>query len=146
MISDSKRAAVFSWITGLFSASHVLGNALARFLPESYIFVVSIHEYICWFLCCILCFLFVKKLLIRGLWFQVSIALLIFCPAYMQLFLAETVKPPPRSDRDTACLSWTLKVVHNRFKSMRNAAALVVSRYRVSESCSGFFSPLIFYS
>ncbi|XP_010681370.2 uncharacterized protein LOC104896328 [Beta vulgaris subsp. vulgaris] len=42
VIEDSKRAATFSWITGLFSASHVLGNMLARFLPEKYIFKVSI--------------------------------------------------------------------------------------------------------
>uniref|UniRef100_A0A7C8YLQ5 Major facilitator superfamily (MFS) profile domain-containing protein n=1 Tax=Opuntia streptacantha TaxID=393608 RepID=A0A7C8YLQ5_OPUST len=42
VIDTSKRAAAFSWITGLFSASHVLGNVLARFLPEDYIFVVSI--------------------------------------------------------------------------------------------------------
>ncbi|GLT88753.1 hypothetical protein SLE2022_067640 [Rubroshorea leprosula] len=41
-ISESKRAAAFSWITGLFSASHVLGNLLALFLPEKYIFGVSI--------------------------------------------------------------------------------------------------------
>ncbi|KAM7467820.1 hypothetical protein LguiB_015382 [Lonicera macranthoides] len=38
IIDNSKRPAVFSWITGLFSASHVLGNLLARFLPEEYIF------------------------------------------------------------------------------------------------------------
>ncbi|XP_061374160.1 uncharacterized protein LOC133316426 [Gastrolobium bilobum] len=42
VVNESKRAAVFSWITGLFSASHVVGNVLARFLPEKYIFVVSI--------------------------------------------------------------------------------------------------------
>ncbi|TXG49338.1 hypothetical protein EZV62_025213 [Acer yangbiense] len=42
VVNDSKRAAAFSWITGLFSASHVLGNFLARFLPEKYIFLVSI--------------------------------------------------------------------------------------------------------
>ncbi|OWM64044.1 hypothetical protein CDL15_Pgr011498 [Punica granatum] len=41
-IEEGKRAAAFSWITGLFSASHVLGNVLARFLPEQYVFFVSI--------------------------------------------------------------------------------------------------------
>jgi hypothetical protein len=40
VVHENKRAAVFSWITGLFSASHVLGNVLARFLPQNYIFVV----------------------------------------------------------------------------------------------------------
>uniref|UniRef100_A0A0A0K8I5 Major facilitator superfamily (MFS) profile domain-containing protein n=1 Tax=Cucumis sativus TaxID=3659 RepID=A0A0A0K8I5_CUCSA len=41
-VQESRRAAVFGWITGLSSASHVVGNLLARFLPEKYIFVVSI--------------------------------------------------------------------------------------------------------
>ncbi|KAL7108019.1 hypothetical protein ACP275_06G089300 [Erythranthe tilingii] len=42
VVDESRRAAAFSWITGLFSASHVVGNLLARFLPEYYIFEVSI--------------------------------------------------------------------------------------------------------
>ncbi|XP_020229735.1 hippocampus abundant transcript-like protein 1 [Cajanus cajan] len=42
VVDESKRAAVFSWITGLLSASHVLGDVLAWFLPEKYIFVVAI--------------------------------------------------------------------------------------------------------
>ncbi|KAL2324885.1 hypothetical protein Fmac_023943 [Flemingia macrophylla] len=42
VVNESKRAAVFSWITGLLSASHVLGDVLALFLPEKYIFVVAI--------------------------------------------------------------------------------------------------------
>nr|KYP53007.1 Hippocampus abundant transcript 1 protein [Cajanus cajan] len=42
VVDESKRAAVFSWITGLLSASHVLGDVLALFLPEKYIFVVAI--------------------------------------------------------------------------------------------------------
>nr|GMD52759.1 hippocampus abundant transcript-like protein 1 [Ipomoea batatas] len=40
VIEESNRAAAFSWITGLFSASHVVGDLLARFLPEDYIFLV----------------------------------------------------------------------------------------------------------
>ncbi|CAN4114394.1 unnamed protein product [Withania somnifera] len=42
VVDESSRAGVFSWITGLFSASHVMGNVLARFLPTGYIFQVSI--------------------------------------------------------------------------------------------------------
>ncbi|KAL5068719.1 hypothetical protein RYX36_019606 [Vicia faba] len=40
VVNENKRATVFSWITGLFSASHVLGNILARFLPQNYIFLI----------------------------------------------------------------------------------------------------------
>ncbi|XP_024029454.1 hippocampus abundant transcript-like protein 1 isoform X1 [Morus notabilis] len=112
VVSDSKRAAVFSWITGLFSASHVLGNVLARFLPEKYIFLVSI-------------------------------ALLIFGPVYMQLFLKETVKPAPRTNRDSDCLRWTLKVVQKRFRAMKDAATLVISSQTLrSISLVSFFYEL----
>ncbi|GMY23387.1 hippocampus abundant transcript-like protein 1 isoform X3 [Fagus crenata] len=96
VVEDSKRAAAFSWITGLSSASHVLGNLLALFLPEKYIF-------------------------------PVSIALLIFSPVYMQFFLVETVKPAPNRDQDSACLTWTMEVLHKRYKSMRDAATIVIS-------------------
>ncbi|KAL3731918.1 hypothetical protein ACJRO7_028735 [Eucalyptus globulus] len=96
VIEDSKRAAAFSWITGLFSASHVLGNVLARFLPEKYIF-------------------------------HVSIALLILCPVYIQLFLRETVKSTPKQDQDSSTLGKIAKVLHKRYTSMRNAATIVAS-------------------
>ena len=39
VVEENKRAAAFSWITGLCAASHVLGNLLALFLPEKYIFL-----------------------------------------------------------------------------------------------------------
>ncbi|GMY23402.1 hippocampus abundant transcript-like protein 1 [Fagus crenata] len=96
VVEDSKRAAAFSWITGLSSVSHVLGNLLALFLPEKYIF-------------------------------PVSIALLIFSPVYMQFFLVETVKPAPRRDQDSACLTRTMEVLHKRYKSMRDAPTIVIS-------------------
>ncbi|PQQ21964.1 hippocampus abundant transcript-like protein 1 [Prunus yedoensis var. nudiflora] len=97
VVNENKRAAVFSWITGLFSASHVLGNVLARFLPEKYIF-------------------------------SVSIALLIFCPVYMQMFLTETTnKRVPESDQDLSCLTKIVTIIRKRYASMRDAATIVVS-------------------
>lgn len=38
VIEPSKRAAAFGFITGLSSASHVVGNLLTRLLPSQYIF------------------------------------------------------------------------------------------------------------
>ncbi|KAL4599590.1 hypothetical protein ACB092_11G137400 [Castanea dentata] len=96
VVEDNKRAAAFSWITGLSSASHVLGDLLALFLPEKYIF-------------------------------PVSIALLILCPIYIQIFLVETVKLAPKRDQDSACLAKTIKIIQNRYKSMKDAATLVMS-------------------
>uniref|UniRef100_A0A803KV97 Major facilitator superfamily (MFS) profile domain-containing protein n=1 Tax=Chenopodium quinoa TaxID=63459 RepID=A0A803KV97_CHEQI len=96
VIEDSKRAVAFSWITGLFSASHVLGNVLARFLPEKYIF-------------------------------EVSIALLIFCPVYMGFFLPETVKQRQRQDPQSSLLCKFLTFPKQRFNSMKYAASVVVS-------------------
>ncbi|KEH43442.1 hippocampus abundant transcript-like protein [Medicago truncatula] len=95
VVNENKRAAVFGWITGLFSASHVVGNVLARFLPQNYIFVVSI-------------------------------ALLIFCPVYMQFFLVETVKLAPRKNQELGFCSKVSYVVSRRYKSMRNAAEIVI--------------------
>ncbi|XP_038884182.1 hippocampus abundant transcript-like protein 1 [Benincasa hispida] len=96
LVQESRRAAVFGWITGLCSASHVIGNMLARFLPEKYIFVVSI-------------------------------VLLIFCPIYMYFFLHETVKPVPRSDEQLNCLSRMINVLNRRFRTMRDAAEIVIN-------------------
>lgn len=62
-------------------------------------------------------------------YFQVSIVLLIFCPVYMQLFLSETVKSTPKQDPDSSSLGKIAKILHKRYKSMRNAATIVVSRY-----------------
>ncbi|KAK6156294.1 hypothetical protein DH2020_010542 [Rehmannia glutinosa] len=96
VIDDSKRAAAFSWITGLFSASHVVGNMLARFLPEDCIF-------------------------------EVSIALLIFVPVYMTLFLAETVRPTQKSDQHIPCLNKAFKIVKERYHAMKHAVHVVTS-------------------
>ncbi|KAK0591625.1 hypothetical protein LWI29_005028 [Acer saccharum] len=96
VIDESKRAAAFSWITGLLSASHVLGNVLALVLPEKYVYLVSA-------------------------------ILLIFCPAYMQFFLVETVRPAPRSDQESSCLTKVVKVIDKRYKAMRDAGLIVFS-------------------
>ncbi|KAM5550682.1 hypothetical protein ABKV19_027160 [Rosa sericea] len=97
VVSENNRAAAFSWITGLFSASHVLGNVLARFLPEKYIF-------------------------------SVSIALMIFCPVYMQIFLVETTnKLAPQMDQDLSCLTKRVAIIHRRCVSMKDAATIVMS-------------------
>ncbi|KAK7814623.1 organelle rrm domain-containing protein 1, partial [Quercus suber] len=96
VVEENKRAAAFSWITGLCAASHVLGNLLALFLPEKYIF-------------------------------PVSIALLIFCPVYMQLFLVETVKLAPKRDQDSACLTTPIKIIQKRYNAMKDAATIVMS-------------------
>ncbi|KAI4382660.1 hypothetical protein MLD38_008596 [Melastoma candidum] len=99
VIEESKRATAFSWITGMFSASHVLGNALARFLPEKYVFYVSI-------------------------------ALLIFCPIYMQVFLGETVKSPSlQLELESSKLTKTAKVLQNRCRSMKEAATIVTCSF-----------------
>ncbi|XP_024970513.1 hippocampus abundant transcript-like protein 1 [Cynara cardunculus var. scolymus] len=113
IVDNRKRAAVFSWITGLFSASHVLGNLLARFLPEKYIF-------------------------------EVSIALLIFCPVYMAVFLAETVESTtPKMDRHASYLSKTLTVVQKRYRTMKYAAKIVLSTPMLSSiSVISFFYEL----
>ncbi|KAK9075117.1 hypothetical protein SSX86_003436 [Deinandra increscens subsp. villosa] len=96
IVDNRKRAAVFSWITGLFSASHVLGNLLARFLPEEYIF-------------------------------EVSIALLVFCPVYMAIFLVETVESTPKLDRHSSYLNKALMVVQERYKTMKYAVTIVLN-------------------
>uniref|UniRef100_M1BPT1 Hippocampus abundant transcript 1 protein n=1 Tax=Solanum tuberosum TaxID=4113 RepID=M1BPT1_SOLTU len=83
VVDVSSRAAVFSWITGLFSASHVLGNVLARFLPVGYIF--------------------------------------------QALFLEETVAPKTEVSQSSTLKSNTLKIVKERYNSMRYAANLVTS-------------------
>ncbi|KAL3520872.1 hypothetical protein ACH5RR_019021 [Cinchona calisaya] len=96
VVDDNKRTAGFSWMMGLFSASHVLGNVLARFLPEGYIF-------------------------------EVSIALLVFCPVYMTLFLPETITPAPQGDQRLPYLKKACKIVEQRYHSMRHAANIIIS-------------------
>ncbi|CAI9091326.1 OLC1v1026330C1 [Oldenlandia corymbosa var. corymbosa] len=95
VLDDDKKTAGFSWMMGLFSASHVLGNVIARFLPGNYIF-------------------------------EVSIALLIFSPAYIILFLTETVTPAPKANQRLPLLRKVLKIVQQRYDSMKKAATVVM--------------------
>ncbi|KAH9603360.1 hypothetical protein KSS87_021772 [Heliosperma pusillum] len=79
VVEDSRRATAFSWITGLFSASHV------------------------------------------------SIALLIFCPVYMHFFLPETVKRKQRDQMQLSPISKFLRVIAERYNSMKYAGTVVIS-------------------
>uniref|UniRef100_A0A803LJ67 Major facilitator superfamily (MFS) profile domain-containing protein n=1 Tax=Chenopodium quinoa TaxID=63459 RepID=A0A803LJ67_CHEQI len=65
VVEDDKRVAAFSWITGVMSASYILGSLLAKFIPG------KIH------------------------YFQLSIPLLIMPPLFIQLFVAETARRAP---------------------------------------------------
>ncbi|XP_022133709.1 hippocampus abundant transcript-like protein 1 [Momordica charantia] len=124
IVHESRRAAVFGWITGLCSASHVVGNLLARFLPEKYIF-------------------------------SVSVVLLIFCPVYMYFFLVETVELVPKGDGEPGCLSKTINVLNKRFRTMRDAAYIVIHSptlrsisyvsFFLELGMSGITSVLMFY-
>ncbi|GFZ06017.1 hypothetical protein Acr_18g0001870 [Actinidia rufa] len=58
---------------------------------------------------------------------QVSIALLVFGPVYMYLFLIETVKQAPRHDQHSPWLHKAFRIVVDRYNSMRNAATIVLS-------------------
>lgn len=42
IVDSSKRTAAIGWFMGIFSASHVVGNFLARYLPGNCIFLVAI--------------------------------------------------------------------------------------------------------
>ncbi|GAB4855040.1 hypothetical protein Ancab_023625 [Ancistrocladus abbreviatus] len=88
VVQDDKRTAAFSWITGLASLSHVVGTLLARFLPETYIF-------------------------------KISIALLILCIIYVQLFLVETIKRKPKVQQRTSVASRISEVLKERYRSVR---------------------------
>lgn len=60
---------------------------------------------------------------------QVSIALLIFCPAYMAIFLVETVEPTPMLDQHTSHLHKALMVIQQRYKTMKYAVNIVLNTY-----------------
>ncbi|KAI8539686.1 hypothetical protein RHMOL_Rhmol09G0202100 [Rhododendron molle] len=59
--------------------------------------------------------------------YVVSIALLVFCPVYMYLFLVETVKPTSRHDQHLGCLHKAVMIVEERCNSMRHATTIVLS-------------------
>ncbi|CAI9091329.1 OLC1v1026334C1 [Oldenlandia corymbosa var. corymbosa] len=94
VLDDNKKTSAFSWMMGLFSTSHVLGNIIARFLPEKYTF-------------------------------EVSVPLLIFVPVYMILYMTETVTPASKKDHSLPFSKSILKIVRERYESMRYTANIV---------------------
>ncbi|KAL2904904.1 Hippocampus abundant transcript-like protein 1, partial [Bienertia sinuspersici] len=109
VVEDSKRVAAFSWMTGLNSAAHVLGNVLARFIPEEYIFKA----------------LYIKSSF--SLSVIVAIVLLTFCPVYISFFLPETIKHTQKEELPSSLLSKFLTVLKARYYSMKYAATIIVS-------------------
>ncbi|XP_054785417.1 uncharacterized protein LOC129291880 [Prosopis cineraria] len=59
--------------------------------------------------------------------FGVSTTLLIFCSAYMLVFLSETLKLAPTKDQHSHRFPKLTHILHQRFTSMTNAARLVIS-------------------
>ncbi|KAK6933534.1 hypothetical protein RJ641_036428 [Dillenia turbinata] len=57
----------------------------------------------------------------------VSTTLVVLGPAYMQLFLKETVKLAPRQANQLCCLKRIWKVAQERYNSMPYAATVVMS-------------------
>ncbi|XLT67525.1 hypothetical protein HN873_023964, partial [Arachis hypogaea] len=57
---------------------------------------------------------------------MVSIALLVFCPVYMQFFLIETVKVAPKNNHESGCCMKVVDFLNQRYKSMRKAAEIVM--------------------
>jgi len=47
----------------------------------------------------------------------------------MYVFLVETVKPTPRNDQNSPGFHMILKIIEERYNSMRYAATIVVNRY-----------------
>ncbi|KAF5934714.1 hypothetical protein HYC85_025843 [Camellia sinensis] len=121
VVEEDKRAALFSWITGIFSFSHVLGNVLARFLHEDFIFEV------CW--CC-------------DFWhlLMVSIALLVFCLLYMHLFLVETIQSTPRHRQHAPWLHKALKDCHGMMQFIEACNNYCCSRCFHLQTISDAFS------
>ncbi|KAH9615822.1 hypothetical protein KSS87_006726 [Heliosperma pusillum] len=63
VVEDEKRVAAFSWITGVMSASHVLGSVLAKFLPVKYGYELSLLVLV---VCPIFIQLFVTETIVRA--------------------------------------------------------------------------------
>ena len=126
VVDRGKRAAAFGLITGLFSAAHVLGNALARFLPVEWIFEACFP----WFQFAILSrfFAFVPCFIFWSLHFQVSITLLFCCAIYLKIFLPETLKGSPRPQQLGPSSTMPFRILQERWFSMKDTITLVTSR------------------
>lgn len=83
-----------------------------------------------WTVLCLTCIILSVRLwiLIMVYWFQISIALLTFCPLYLQFFLAEIVKWTSTMNKELGFCTRVFYVLNRRYKSIMNAAEIVIFR------------------
>ncbi|XP_031095656.1 hippocampus abundant transcript-like protein 1 [Ipomoea triloba] len=109
VVDETNRATAFSWITGLFSASHVLGDLVSRFLHEDYNI------------------------------FQAALCLLIFVPLYMALHLVETVASDGGVEQSLPCTSKVKKFCREQCYCVRSTLEVVISSPTLKCACLVFF-------
>lgn len=134
MVEPSKRAGAFGFLTGIFSASHALGNICSRFLPENWIFQVSLVELFIFSRIILLIILlsfasFSLQVLDHVFFFQVSVVLSVLSVLYMKLYLVETVQRAPSAPCQRLTLSsLVVGLPKQRWNCMKENISIIKNR------------------